>query len=77
MSGVYEIQSIILKLHNEYTINWNDLNKLFKLQTQIESMHQKFINNYRLNNHISKLQEIIKVKIDQKWVEKTGNSLQG
>jgi hypothetical protein len=74
MKGVNAIREIIENLNKEYGTNWDGLDKLFKLQTHIKSLHEKFMYNYRLNAQIAKLNEIIKVKIDKKWTEKTEKS---
>jgi len=64
-----------LSCYSKYFYIGKNLNILFKTQSQIELLYKEFKINYRVNSYLKKLREIIKVKIDQQWLTKTGVSL--
>jgi hypothetical protein len=73
---INKIKSICEELHYVTGSDWTGLNKLFETQESINSLLGEFLNNARLKNYLERLREVVKFKLDQKWVAKTGKHLE-
>ncbi|CAI2358846.1 unnamed protein product [Moneuplotes crassus] len=74
--AIYKLRDLVDTLEQDYSCHkWSNVNTLFKAERKIDDCIQEYRYNYRVNTYFNQLKEILKFKIDQQWMSKSGVSL--